>query len=58
MRHTLPGKSKIGHTFAVNPNNVLDKQYFRVGASSANRLLGEDRAIYFAYTIRQRGEKL
>jgi len=46
IRYRLPGNSRTSHTLGLNVNNVLDEQYER-----ANRLLGEDRAFYFTYTL-------
>ncbi len=57
MRYTLKSGNKATHTFAVNVNNALDKEYLRVGASALNRLLGEKRAVYFTYTINYKGPK-
>jgi hypothetical protein len=38
-------------------NNVFDKQYLRTGASAATRLLGENRAVFFTYTLSHKGSK-
>jgi outer membrane receptor protein involved in Fe transport len=46
LRYRLPDVGRYSHNIAVNINNVLDKEYFR-----ANRLLGEERAFYFTYTL-------
>jgi iron complex outermembrane recepter protein len=37
---------RADHTFGVNVNNALDKEYLKV-----NRQLGERRAFYFTYTL-------
>jgi outer membrane receptor protein involved in Fe transport len=55
LRYTTQGGSKYDHTFALNVNNIADKQYLRVGSSNATRLRGEERAIYFTYTLRHKG---
>ncbi len=57
LRYQLPGKSATSHTFAVNVNNALDRQYFKAGSSAATRLRGEDRAVFFTYTLNHRGTK-
>ncbi|MEO5960326.1 MAG: TonB-dependent receptor [Opitutaceae bacterium] len=49
-RYTLPGNSRWGHTFAVNVNNVTDRDYLRAGGSTV-RQLGERRAFFFTYTL-------
>lgn len=46
LRYRLPNAGRFSHSAGVNINNVLDKEYLR-----ANRLLGEERAFYFTYTI-------
>lgn len=51
VRYTTQGSSRYSHTFAVNVNNIADKEYLRVGSSNATRLAGEKRAVYFTYTI-------
>jgi outer membrane receptor protein involved in Fe transport len=58
LRYQLPGKSTTAHTLAVNVNNALDRRYFKAGSSAATRLRGEDRAVFFTYTISHRGTKL
>jgi outer membrane receptor protein involved in Fe transport len=57
LRYQLQSKSKVSQTFAVNVNNLGNKQYLRVGASSATRLPGEDRAVYFTYTLSHSGSR-
>ncbi|MEO7600258.1 MAG: TonB-dependent receptor [Opitutus sp.] len=57
-RYTLQNSGAVTHTFAVNVNNLLDEDYLRVGASAANRLLGEKLAVYFTYTLNFKGPKL
>lgn len=56
-RYSLVARSNYTHTFAVNMNNVFDKQYLRTGASNAPRLLGENRAGFFTYTLSHKGSK-
>ena len=41
-----PKSTAYDHTFAVNVNNALDQGYRR-----ANRLLGEERSVFFTYTL-------
>ena len=57
LRYQLPSKSATTHTFAVNVNNARDRQYFKAGSSAATRLRGEDRAVFFTYTLNHRGTK-
>lgn len=55
-RYRLPGKTRISHTVAINVNNLTDTLYFRGGAAGANsRFPGENRAVYFTYTIGRSG---
>ena len=49
-RYTLRAGGRFDHTFALNVNNLLDKEYLRAGGSTA-RQLGERRAVYFTYTL-------
>ena len=49
-RYTLKSGTRYDHTFAVNVNNVADKDYLRAGGSTA-RQLGERRGIFFTYTL-------
>jgi outer membrane receptor protein involved in Fe transport len=58
LRYQLQGRSNTAHTFALNVNNLFDKEYLRAGTSNATRLRGEDRAVYFTYTINHKGTKL
>jgi iron complex outermembrane receptor protein len=46
MRYRLPNTGRYDHTIAVNVNNLFDVDYLR-----ANRLIGEERAFYFTYTL-------
>lgn len=55
LRYQLPSKSATTHTFALNLNNAFNKQYFKAGSSAATRLRGEDRAIFFTYTLNHKG---
>ena len=57
LRYQLPGNSSFSHTFAVNVNNAFNRQYFKAGSSAATRLRGEDRGIFFIYTINHKGAK-
>jgi outer membrane receptor protein involved in Fe transport len=57
LRYHLAGGRHTAHTFAVNVNNLLDKEYLRAGTSNATRLRGEDRAVLFTYTINHKGTK-
>ncbi len=57
LRYQLPGKSATSHTFAVNVNNALDRKYFKAGSSAATRLRGEDRGVFFTYTLNHKGTK-
>ena len=53
-----PSKSSYDHTFALNVNNALNKQFLRAGTSGATRILqGDDRAIFITYTINHKGAK-
>jgi outer membrane receptor protein involved in Fe transport len=53
MRYRLPtGKSSYDHTLALNVNNLFDLDYQR-----ANRLLGEQRAVFFTYTLGRTGPR-
>ncbi len=54
-RYQFQGKSKYTHTLAVNVSNLFDRDYLRVGSSTAGRLLGEHRAVYFTYTLGHKG---
>jgi len=59
LRYTLPGKSSISHTFALNVNNAFDKAYFKSGSQGANRILeGDHRSVFFTYTLSHKGTKL
>jgi outer membrane receptor protein involved in Fe transport len=56
VRYTARARgSRSSHTFGVTVNNLLDEDYFRTGASANNRLLGEERAIFFTYTLAHKG---
>ncbi len=57
LHYKLPTKSKYAHAFSVNVNNLADKIYLRTGASAANRLPGEERAVYFTYTLNHTGAR-
>ena len=46
VRYRLPNTGRYDHTLAVNVNNAFDADYLR-----ANRQLGEERAVYFTYTL-------
>ena len=51
VRYRLQGRgSALDHTFAINVNNALDQDYRR-----ANRLLGEERSVFFTYTLGRTG---
>ncbi len=52
MRYKLPSTGNYDHTFALNVNNVFDKDYLRV-----NRLIGEKQAILFTYTLNRSGRR-
>jgi iron complex outermembrane receptor protein len=57
-RYTLQSGRGMNHTFAVNVNNALNKQFLRAGTSGATRILqGDDRAIFITYTINHKGAK-
>ena len=57
-RYTLHSGRGMNHTFAVNVNNALNKQFLRAGTSGATRILqGDDRAIFITYTINHKGAK-
>jgi iron complex outermembrane receptor protein len=56
-RYQFQGRAGISHTFAINVNNLFDRQYLRAGTSNATRLRGEDRAVFFTYTINHKGTK-
>jgi hypothetical protein len=57
-RYTLQSSRNLSHTFAVNLNNALNKQFIRAGTSGATRILqGDDRAVFFTYTINRKGTK-
>jgi iron complex outermembrane receptor protein len=45
-RYTLRNNSRYDHTFALNVNNVFDKDYLKT-----NRQIGEPRNIIFTYTL-------
>ena len=45
----------MSHAFGLNVNNLLGRQYFKAGTSAATRLRGEDRGVYFTYTINHKG---
>jgi outer membrane receptor protein involved in Fe transport len=46
IRYTMRVGTQWDHTFAVNVNNIFDKDYLKV-----NRQRGELRAFYFTYTL-------
>jgi iron complex outermembrane receptor protein len=46
IRYTMRAGAQWDHTFAVNVNNIFDKDYLKV-----NRQLGERQAFYFTYTL-------
>jgi outer membrane receptor for ferric coprogen and ferric-rhodotorulic acid len=54
VRYQTQGRGRFAHAFGVNVNNLFDRDYLRVGASAANRLLGEERAVYFTYSLTDR----
>jgi iron complex outermembrane recepter protein len=54
LRYQTQGRGRLAHSFGVNVNNLFDRDYLRVGASAANRLLGEERAFYFTYSLTDR----
>lgn len=57
-RYSLRGKSSFSHTFALNVNNALDREYFRAGTSGATRILaGDRRAFFFTYTLGHKGTR-
>ena len=57
-RYTIRGKSNFSHTFALNVNNALDKEYFRAGTSGATRILaGDRRAFFITYTLGHKGTR-
>lgn len=51
-RYKLPSTGNYDHTFALNINNLFDKEYLRV-----NRLIGEKQAILFTYTLNRSGSR-
>ena len=51
-RYKLSRVGNYDHTFAVNINNLFDKEYLRV-----NRLIGEKQAILFTYTLNRSGSR-
>jgi outer membrane receptor protein involved in Fe transport len=54
VRYRLPtGGQRYDHTLALNVNNLFDLDYVR-----ANRLLGEQRSIFFTYTLGRTGPRL
>lgn len=56
VRYTLGGTSKYSHTFALNVQNALDKDYFKPGSGGASRiLLGDRRSLFFTYTLGHKG---
>jgi iron complex outermembrane receptor protein len=58
VRYSLRGKSSYTHTFALNVNNALDKDYFRAGTSGATRILtGDRRAFFITYTLGHKGNR-
>lgn len=58
VRYTTQGKSNLSHTFAINVNNAFDKQFIRAGTSTATRILqGDDRAVFFSYTLSHKGTR-
>ena len=56
-RYQIPSKSKTSHTLAINVNNLFNREYLRAGTSAATRLRGEDRAIFFTYSLNHKGTK-
>jgi iron complex outermembrane recepter protein len=46
IRYTMRVGTQSDHTFAVNVNNIFDRDYLKV-----NRQRGETRAFYFTYTL-------
>ena len=57
-RYTRQSGRNLSHTFAVNVNNALNKQFLRAGTSGATRILqGDDRAVFFTYTLNHKGTK-
>jgi len=52
LRYRLPPTRGLDHSVALNVNNLFDREYLRV-----NRLIGEERAIYFTSTINRGGQK-
>ena len=45
-RYTLRSRGRYDQTFAINVNNVADKDYLKV-----SKQLGDRRAVYFTYTV-------
>ena len=57
-RYTIRGQGSFTHTFALNVNNALDKEYFRAGTSGATRILsGDHRAFFITYTLGHKGTR-
>ena len=57
-RYTRQSGRNLSHTFAVNVNNALNRQFLRAGTSGATRILqGDDRAVFFTYTLNHKGTK-
>jgi len=57
-RYSIRGKSSYSHTFALNVNNALDKEYYRAGTGGATRILsGDRRAFFITYTLGHKGTK-
>jgi len=55
IRYRLQSASKYSHTFGINVNNLTNETYFRGGSAGANtRYPGEERAVYFTYTLGRR----
>jgi len=52
VRYKLPNTGNYDHTFALNVNNRLMKEYLRV-----NRLIGEKQAILSTYTLNRSGSR-
>jgi outer membrane receptor protein involved in Fe transport len=57
LRYQIPSRSQTSHSLAINVNNLFNKEYLRAGTSAATRLRGEDRAIFFTYTLNHKGTK-
>jgi iron complex outermembrane receptor protein len=57
LRYQIPSGSQMSHTLAINVNNLFNREYLRAGTSAATRLRGEDRAIFFTYTLNHKGAR-